>query len=212
MKGTIEKQLEEARMAIRGALANPEILSKISKFGYNQKVLQEGKALLGQIEMLISLQNEGFDAQMQATRQLRQGRKDLNTVYSRHLSMVRVALKEHPEYRKALMLQGVRKQDMAGWLGQVSAFYNHIDRVQTILTRNGVTITPEEFAQGKAMIEAIADLRVQQLAGISNKQRATWQRQEAIQALRQWMKDFLYIARYVLKDNPQQMEALGQTV
>ena len=51
-----------------------------------------------------------------------------------------------------------------------------------------------------------------QSKGKSERQQATQQRKAAVKALQKWMSDFLYIARHALKDDKQQLEALGQVV
>jgi len=210
MKGKIEEQLEEARMAVEGVLANPAILRKLEKFGYNRKSMNEAKKLIGEVELLTASQGEGFGLQKNATRQLREAKKEAHTLYMRHLSIARIALSEQPELWDILQMNGRRKESIAGWLKQVKAFYNNVDRVEAVFAL--YNITADEIAQAKAMVAAIASFRVQQSSGKSSKQQATEQRKAAIKALHEWMRDFLYIARYALKDEKQQMEALGQVV
>jgi len=210
MNRQIDYQLEEVRMAVEGALANPAILSKLSKFGYTQKVLQEGNALIKEVKRVRTWQAEGYGMQKSATQQLQAARQEAHAMYIRHLSLIRLDLDPQSEYWDVLQLKGVRKQTISGWLGQVTTFYDNIGRVQDILNKHN--ITPEEIAQAQAMLAAIAAFKVRQSQGKSEKQQATQQRKEAVRALQRWMRDFLYIARFALKDDKQQLEALGQVV
>jgi len=210
MKGKLEEQLEEVRLAVEGALANPSIMRKLEKFGYTQKEMKAGRGLIEKVELIITHQGEGFGTQKNATRQLQEARKEVHVLYMQHLSIARVALHQQPEVWDVLKMHGKRKENMAGWLAQVKAFYNNFHRVQATLEK--YNITADEVAQAQTMIEAIVSLRVQQSYGKSEKQRATEQCKEAIRDLQQWMRDFLYIARYALKDEKQQLEALGQVV
>jgi len=210
MNRKIDDQLAEVRLAVAGVLENPEIMKKLEKLNYTKKMVQEGNAHINKIEMLGVQQDDGHGLQKSATLQLRAAKTEAHTLYMRHLSIARIALSQHPELWDVLKLKGVRKQAISGWIRQTSAFYNNISRVQDIMDKHGVTA--DEVAQGKAMIEAIASYQVQQSKGKSQKQQATQERQEARKALQLWMRDFLYIARYALKDNKQQLEALGQVV
>ena len=137
-------------------------------------------------------------------------RQEAHALYIRHLSLIRLDLDPQSEYWDVLQLKGVRKQTISGWLGQVTTFYDNMGRVQDILNKHN--ITPEEIAQAQAMLAAIAAFRVRQSQGKSEKQQASQQRQEAVKKLQRWMRDFLYIARHALKDDKQQLEALGQVV
>lgn len=210
MKGKIEEQVEAARLAVEGALANPAIMRKLERFGYTQKELKAGRGLINQVELLSTEQDEGYGSQKEATRQLQAARKELNTAYMRHLSFARLALKEDLKLWDVLHLKGPRKESFAGWIKQVKAFYNNIHRIQPIMEQHGITAA--EIEQTKTMMTSLSDFRVQQKSSKSDKQRATGQRQAALKALHQWMHDFLYIARHALKDDKQQLEALGKEV
>ncbi len=66
--------------------------------------------------------------------------------------------------------------------------------------------------QAKAMVEAAAALRIRQASKKGESQSATAQKKKMKKAMDLWMKDFLYIARFVAKDDMQQLEALGLVV
>ncbi len=90
------------------------------------------------------------------------------------------------------------------------AFYKNVDRVQDLMERYGITAA--EIAQGKAMVAAIGSLQARQLHCKSQKHHATRQQRAALRALHSWVRDFLYVARFVMKDEPALMVALGQRV
>jgi len=210
MSKTIDAQLRELHMAIEGTLENPAIMSKLSKFGYTQKVLQEGSALVKEVKRLRTWQDEGYGMQKSATQQFQSARKEAHATYMRHLSIVRLDLDPQSEYWDVLKIKGPRKQTISGWLGQVTAFYDNIGRVQDILDKHG--ITEAEVAQAKAMIEAIDAYQVRQSKGKSERQQASVESRKALKAMQKWRSDFFYIARHALQDNKQQLEALGQVV
>jgi len=124
--------------------------------------------------------------------------------------LVRLDLAPQSEYRDVLKINGPRKQTISGWLGQVTAFYDNIGRVQDILDKHG--ITEAEVAQAKAMIKAIDAYQLRQSKGKSERQQASAESREALKAMRKWRRDFFYTARHALQENKQQLEALGQVV
>ena len=206
----IDAQLREVHLAIEGALQNPVILNKLSKVGYTKQVLLQGESLVKEVERLRSWQDEGKGMQKKATKNFRAARQEVHTAYMRHIAIVRLDLDPKSELWDVLKLIGPREQSIAGWLVQVSAFYNNLNRVQEILDAH--RITAEEIAQIQAMIQAIDAHQLGQSKGKSEKQRATKQREKALKEVQEWMADFLYIARHALKDDKQLMEALGQVV
>jgi hypothetical protein len=210
MKGKIVDQLDEVSIAIEGALNDPEIMAKLKKLGYNQEVLKEGKVKVEKVRMLSTRQDEGKGLQKSATKRILAARKEIHTLYMRHLSIARIALSQNVELWDIFKLKGERKRTLAGWLGQVNAFYDNTFRIMDVLEKHG--ISPEEIAQAQAMTSAIVNHKVKQLSGKSTKQRATKQRKAEIKELQAWMSEFLYIARHALKDDKEQLEALGRVV
>ena len=210
MSKKIDAQLREVHMAIEGVLENPAIMNKIAKFGYNQKVLLEGQALIKEVKRLRTWQAEGYGMQKSATQQFQAARQEAHAIYMRHLSIIRLDLDPQSEHWDVLQLNGMRQRSISGWLAQVSTFYDNLGRVQHILDKHN--ITAEEIAQIQAMIEALDAYQVRQSKGKSEKQQASEQSRKALKALQKWRRDFLYIARYALQDDKQQLEALGQVV
>lgn len=62
------------------------------------------------------------------------------------------------------------------------------------------------------MVDAAAALRIEQASGKREAQSATEQKNKLKKKLDRWMRDFIYIVRFVAKDNAQQLEALGLVV
>ncbi len=209
-KNTIDNSLEKARIAIEGALGQPEMLKKMAKHGYDLKKIMEGKALHDQVKLFATAKSEGIGGQKKSTRDFARIREDIDEKYAYHLEVARLALREDSSLWDMLQLKGVRKRTVAGWLQQVQAFYGNIHRVMEAMNFRGVS--QEELAQVQAMVEAAATLRIRQASKKGESQSATAQKKKMKAALDLWMKDFFYIARFVAKDDMQQLEALGMVV
>lgn len=207
MKKTMERELESARIAIESALNYPDILKKLSKFGYDRRKLQEGRAICEELRMVTSRRGKGYGTQKQATRHYQQARQETHALYMYHVSIARLALIDRHDMWDVLRLNGRRKTDIAGWLEQVRAFYGNINQVADIMAKYNVG--PEELARAREMVVAVADFRIHQVLGKSEAQQATQQRRRLRQQLQQWMRNYIYIARFALKDDEQQLEAMG---
>ena len=207
---TIDAQLESARIAITGAKGHPEIKKLLARMGYNDKKMDEGAVLVTDIKEYGAQQAESYGLQKASTARYQQESRLLKAMYREHIALARVALKEDITAGGVLRLWGARQRDTAGWLSQVSAFYNHASRYSEILSQ--YAISPAAIAQGQAMIQAIGEARVLQARHRSDAQVATQRRRQSFNQLRTWMQEFNAITRVALKAEPQYLEALGQVV
>jgi hypothetical protein len=203
-------QLEGARLTIVGARYHPEIKKRLARFGYQDKQYEEALGRLNNIKKYTARQDENYGLLKEATVRCQQERAQLKDLYQKHLSLARLGLKDHISAGDVLKLWGMRQRDLAGWMEQVSAFYDHADRYAETLTT--YAISPEDIARGKAMVQAIEESRVRQARGRSEAQIATKLRRQAFDELMQWLGEFRTIARVACKDEPQYLEALGEVV
>ena len=209
-KQTIDNSLERARIAIEGAMAQPELMKKLAKHGYDAKKMQEGMSLHQQIRLCDTARWEGMGGQKKVTQDFIQIRQDIDTAFDYHRQVARLALRDDATLWDMLQLNGARKRTVASWLQQAQAFYGNIHRVMEAMNFRGVS--QEELEQVRAMVEAAANLRVRQASKKGDSQSAAAQKKKLIKELDVWMRDFLYIARFAAKDDAQQLEALGLVV
>ena len=207
---SIYDELEYHRLIISGALANPIILKKLAALGYDRKSIVAGQQLLNKMKNQQQERETGQNSQKNSTRQMRQARQDADAQYMAHLKLARLTVPSESQPWNDMKLSGRRRKDMAGWLMQTQAFYQHAPTVADLLAQRG--ITSEELAQAQAMVEAVAEARVDQNRHKGNKQVAKVRRDEEREALQQWMSKFIRAARYAFEDDKQQLEALGIVV
>ena len=210
MSRKVSTEVEGARLTIVGAKNHPEIKKRLARYGYNDKRLDEGLDMIEDIKQYTTQQDESLGLQKEATSRYKQYRELLQDMYLKHLSLARIALKEDITAGDMLKLWGARQRDIAGWINQVSTFYNHASRYVEVLSQ--YSISQEAIEQGKAMVKAIEEARVQQAMGRSSAQVATKRRRKAFTDLMMWVRELPYISRRALKDEPQYLEALGEVV
>ncbi|MEQ9439626.1 MAG: hypothetical protein RIG62_11290 [Cyclobacteriaceae bacterium] len=201
-------QIEGARLTIEGAKNHPEIKKRLGRYGYNDKRFDEGLDMIESIGHYTAQQDENQGLQKEATARYQHERELLQDLYLKHLALARVALKEDITAGDVLRLWGARQRDIAGWIAQVSTFYTQAGRYATLLAP--YNISEEAMAQGKAMVQAIKETRVQQARGRSEAQLATKRRRKSLAELMLWVSELRYITRMAFKDEPQYLEALGE--
>lgn len=209
-KVSIESMLSDAQLTIEGALKHPDVLQKLSRFGYDQKRIKEGKVLYEKAVMMYEIQQQGYREKQDATSDMQQGRRELEALYNRHYRIARAVLDRREVYWKAMQLSGTRRRSYAGWLKQVKDFYRHVDMVKGVMAKHGVG--REEVERATAMLEAMAEARVRQNHHKSDAQRATQVRNKAFTELVDWLGDFRKIAKIAFKKDYQLLEAIGMVV
>ena len=209
-KTSIYHELEYHRLILSGALANPTILRKLTALGYDRKSIVAGQQLLTKMKNQQQERETGENSQKASTQQVWQARQEANAQYMTHLKLARLTVPSDSQAWNDMKLSGSRRKDIAGWLMQTEAFYQHAPAVAERLAQRG--ITSEELAQAQAMVEAVAEARVEQNRHKGNKQVAKVRRDEERVALQRWMSKFIRAARYAFEDDKQQLEALGIVV
>ena len=207
---SIYDELEYHRLIINGALANPMILKKLSALGYDRKAILEGQQLFMKMKAQQQERETGENSQKASTRQMRQVRQEADARYMAHVKMARLIVPKESQDWNDMKLSGQRRKDMAGWLIQTQAFYEHAPAVEEALAQRG--ITREELTQVQKMIETVSEARVEQNRRKGSKQVAKVRRDEERKALQHWMSKFIRAARYAFEDDKQQLEALGIVV
>lgn len=207
---SIEQQMENARLAIEGALGDTYLLKQLAEYGYGRKKIQEGKALYEKVRLLQNVFRQEQAGKLEATDQLRAAFNEAHAVYIRHIKLARMAIPHDRELWDILALSGARNRNLNGWLSQAEIFYANVDQVTDDLATFGVM--EDELGQARAMVEAVVDAKVKQNSEISDTQQARLQRDQALNTLHQWMRKFKQIARIAFEGNAQQLEALGITV
>lgn len=210
MYPAIDEFLTAVQVAIANALANPDIQTSLSEFGYTSKRLTEGKALHEAALQAHLQQQAEYGDQADATAALNQARDTADKSYMRLVKIARIALKDNPGAIARLDLNGKRKRSLSGWLLQTQQFYGNLLNAPDLLeAMNQYGITKTKITTAQAEIAAVTTANLAQETEKGEAQNATKIRDAAIDRLSEWFSDFVAIARIALEDSPQRLESLG---
>lgn len=200
--------IQQTFIALRNALTMPELLSKLGRFSYNEKTLKDAISRLQQLKALMQLHREASAQSRMATAQLKQAKSTLAALFSIHKDTARLAYKREAAYEDHLQICGRRKSTIADWLEHAERFYAFVPPAMM----EKYNVSQEELAQAKLMVQQVMDLLAAQASAKGKAQDLTQQKQQRMEEMELWMRQFYKIAGVALSDSPQQMEALGVVV
>lgn len=210
MGAAIDKQLNEAEIFIGNALAVPEIREAFARARRDEAYFQEGKSLLDAARRLTRKQVDEYGDQYKATAALEAVREQARAVYMRHLRMARLLFRDDVDAYKDLRLNGRRSERLSIWIEQAARFYDNLLADQAFLDRMAAFgVEEDELRTGRAMVDEVVRAMEVQDREESEAQEATLRRDEALDALSEWMRLTRGLAPILLADNPQKLEALG---
>ncbi len=204
---TNEEQVRRTKTAVEAVLAYARLQKALAAYGYDKKNMLEGKARWEKVEMLNHLQKKEYGESYEATDSLELARSEARQLYLRHLEVARVALKDNRGASKTLQLSGARKRGMFGWLAQARTFYANVAGVQETLAK--FSLTEDELKQGQAMIEAVYQAHSARRKEFSEAKQATQNRDQALEALNDWTRAFVGIAKVAFANDPEALELMG---
>lgn len=207
---TIDGKLLFAKTALENAKNVAPVSASLALFGYDTTKLDEGMALYHATNDLNEKQKREYGEQFQATDALQVARAELKTLYTRHLKIGRIALRNDRGAEESMQMGGRRKKTLSGFLKQVNAFYTNALNTQSVQDALAqFNITTEVLTEGKAKADEVVTLYHAQLKEMGEAQQTTQERDEAIDALEDWMSDFIAIARIALEGQQQYLEVMG---
>lgn len=213
MSKKIGKLLMSSNTAISNATVDPKVYKAISLYGYTEERLQEGKLLLDNAEALSTQQAQKNGDKLGASQAMNVARKKVSDAYVPHVKIARIAMKNNKGAFQALELNGKRKRANAARLSQAKTFYTNAianENYKTALADFG--ITEDKLKAALNLIKEAENARANYLKKNGEAQNATAKRNLAIEALEEWMSDFIAIARIALEGQSQLMEILGVVV
>lgn len=202
--------LRRAQIAIDNALAFVEIQTYLNQYGYTKIKLQEGKKLYTLALEACQKQQQKYGEQMSSTETVNELWQEAKNSYMRCIKIARVAFKNNSGIARSLGLNGQRKKTLSGWLSQAKQFYqNALNDPEVVkkLTEYGITKAKLEVARTDTDHLESASLIQEKEKG--DAQNATNVKNQAIDNLRNWLTDFIAIAKIALETEPQLLEGLG---
>jgi len=206
---SIAQRLASAQIAIEAVLADPVLQEAMAAYGYDATRMLQGQALREQTLGLVQQQRARLGAQLAATDARATAQAQAHAIYMRHVGVARVALRGDRGAAQALDL-AARKRNKSGWLLQAQQFYtNLLDDSVIVAKLAGFGLTQAQIAAGQQLVAEVAAGDVAQRSRWGLSQETMTKRDAALDALNDWMRDFLAIARIALAEQPQTLEKLG---
>jgi hypothetical protein len=209
-KESIASVLHRIDNSISGAKKSPEILSKLSVFGYTPEKIKKGNDLLDVAKQKTVGQVDGYGDQYAASDELN---KKFSLTYDNYMvttKIVRIAFKGRPDMLARLRATGKRHRSLSGWLNDARIMYwNILDNQEAVDTLANFGYSVEKITAERDAVEEVQDLQAVRLSEKGEAQQGTVDRDKAIDELCDWYSDFRAVARIALYDSPQLLEALG---
>ena len=206
----LDRRLSLAQTAIQNTLDDPELISYLAPYSYDEDRLQEGLELY---ETALDLHHRAASERgekLGATADMHESWSTARARLRDHVALARIALRGNKGASAPLRLHEPRANTQAAWIVQSRQFYQRAledTAVKDALAR--YNISEDDLRDGlESVTEFERSMRVRDKES-GDAQDATHARNEAMAALDQWMRDFRDVVRVSLRDRPQLMERLG---
>lgn len=129
------------------------------------------------------------------------------SVYSRHIAIARAGIDADSPLYGQLGLKGRRRwTSRGGWLGKARQMYTHLAENPSLL--DAVDPLVIDVEEGLSALQTLNDAIQQRLVERGEAEQSTQDRNDALSALRGFVRDFKNVAQVALRDAPQQGEKL----
>ncbi|MCP5107357.1 MAG: hypothetical protein GY950_28480 [bacterium] len=206
----IETLLGESEVMLKGSLKNTKIMAYLLNFKYDAPRIAIGEGLLGEAMVFYENRIVKGGQQLVATSELEAAIGEVKPVYNVHLTVGRLILKHKPNKWEMHSMEGPRKADFVGWRIQGIAFYNSLLKDDEMVAKfDEFGVTRENLESGKALLENVMVVNIDQEGAKSEAQSSTWKRDNVVFNLADWIHDFRVILKLALAPEPQLLEAVG---
>jgi len=207
---SVDERLTKYDLILNVAENDTDIKPIITNYGYDSPVIQEGRGLYTTAYGLQQNQKKEYGEQYGATDVFGQAKKDTFKKYMELAGLARIVFKRDRNILSQLDLVGERERSFDKQVMQMKRFYDNALGSDEIINSLGrFNITAETLNAGKSLVEDLQAKYQAQLKESSEAQRATRDRDAAIDELDDWMSDFLAVAKILLALEPEYLERFG---
>ena len=205
--------LEQYRVALENAEAQPEIASVMSELGYDNAIIAEGKTLLEETRQKYDANKTEDDETSAAYADFSNLKSQLEDIFILHRKKAKVVFRNDSLSADILAISGSMPRTYMRWLETVKKFYSVVSTdtgIQSKLSR--LKVSAEDVVDAGTRIVALEAARTVYLKEKGESQNATKVKDAAFDKMDDWMSEFYAVARIGLEDNPQLLESLGKLV
>jgi hypothetical protein len=212
MRSTAE-QLNAAQIIITNTLADPEIQIAVACYGYSAAKMQEGKTLYEEAVAAVNAQTACAGAQRTVTAQLQTAEQDARDAYQALAQVARAVFGNDRARLTILELNGAMPRTTANFLASAHALFDNAlksEEIKNALAGYGYDAAKVQTERAKIDVFESATQRRESTKG--SAQQATIDQTAALQAVKEWVRQYLKIAKVALRGNRALLGKLGLTV
>lgn len=210
MDKPIEERVPAYELMINNAMADTQIATEISMYGYPVETMTSLKQNVSGVKNLMFIFKKEHGDQYQATLVHDELRVVAHKYYMRLLSFARILFGEDRAASAALALSGNREEDYGGWLVQVQTFYNNMLATPAYLEKMaGLNCNQALIEEGKNLLDQVVKAKENQAIERGEAQIATVNRNVKLAELDKLMSRFKKVCEVIFADQPQVLEKLG---
>ena len=208
-KLSVDEKVSAIETRFKNAQENPEIMAGVATFGIDNVYTEEGITLAGAARQKSDIQKKEYAEQFEATNLLH---KKLDEVTAKHYQTAKLAdlVFDDESTINALKLHVALPDAVDKQIERIRSFYS------ILLSNEGYTVplarylrTVEMLTAEKDEVEAVAALRQSQTKETGEAQRATQERNEAIQQLISKDREFSTILKLAIGKRNDLLEIVG---
>ena len=199
-------------LSLTNAAENKEIKALLDEYGYDEKMLSEGRAIYNKTKAVYDLNKQEDDETKVASLDFKAKRRDLELIFKKDRKKALLAFKRDEASLLQLKIVTAPPRAYAAWLEVVTRFYTTL-RAPDMLSRfSRFKIEETYIDQRLADIDALKAAKLLYVKEDGESQQATKDKNQAMDELDQWMDDFKDTAIIALEEKPQLLEVLGYFV
>ena len=119
----MERILEQARITLSNAASDPQLLARLSVYGYSSEKLQQGMALYELARVSVQAQSNARSNKAKTQQAFQKTCKLAQVHYRNDLNIARIALKDHADAQVLLQLNSKSGKTFAARHAQAREFY-----------------------------------------------------------------------------------------
>jgi len=207
------QMLQDCGIGLTNVSEQPIIAAAMEEVGYDAAKIQEGKDLLQTaLDSYNKNKTEG-DESSAAHNIFENKRSELAGIYARHRKITKVVFKNDPNTLSRLRIDGSMPQAYTNWLLDVKKFYTEATTDPAIpAATSRLKLTAQHFTDAAALIPQLEQSRASYVKENGESQQATKDKDAALSAIDNWMKEFYAVAKIALEDQPQLLESIAKFV
>jgi hypothetical protein len=208
--GSLADFFHNSRKAMVNARDDKRIYSLIVEYNMTGERIEEGLTMLDNLVTADKNKTELHGLQLMARADLKRVFAEANPVYMEHVNFMKLHCRKDPAQLARLLLEVPRTRVINGWIRQADTFYTNLLLDPGLSGRLAVNaITVEKLQAGHENVGRVSQARIKYTEAIGMAQVATDQRNRLLAEFKYWMREFIYVCKVALKDQPQLLEVLG---